>query len=1391
MQKSALVMAVLPLVVCWTAYAQKGPKLEPLLTQGFEEGEVGSLPEGWSRFTETEGLSISADQAHEGKQALLMVDESQTEGVGLRSPKTPVEPGEIYYVQTWYYGELGNNASIYLEFWDAEGKRIEDQVHSFGCVGKGEWGKYLGSGIAPANAVAATVLPYSYSKNTMRGYYDDIVLGKGVPVIYDRTPQPPAPVEHPCGLYRQDDIERAKQNLVRHEWARKAFENIKNSARWWMELPDEQIADWIPELTPFRVCNCPKCGAQWGIDPWTNLPDGRIKCRKCGTVFPNEDFPEKGTEVLINPLGQKVEYHFYSNEEGEKFRLSGRCRYARISRLGSLGYLGRAYALTGDVAYANKVRKVLLRLAKVYPGYIAHDWYHIFRDYNNLQSGKMSGWKLHDASCMIELCLAYDLTYNTGVYSDEDKSLIEEGVFREAARLITTTSPRGCCVNDGPFLMGAGAYLGKILGEHQYVAWALEPPQGFFAFLEENFWRDGHWEDGSPSYEGMALNKFYVLPEIINGYSDPPSYQGADRYDKVDMFAHPLMKKVLIAGMHNFLPDMTLPPINDSVMGAHYGTRHAEENYLWFPTKRNLRLMDFAYGGDAADSGGEYSLFRRPPDLSFAGVEPLDLSVRSLVRPGLGWAILRHGDKPDSTMLVCDFGPSRGHSHPDKLNYLFYAYRREIVQDQGYLGARHHYTPWNHSTAAHNEVLVDGDAQLRTSGELLSFITGDFAQSVRAKAPAVYPKKVDLYERTLVMVTPQDGSPYVVDVFRVSGGERHVMAFHGDGEEFEAALPFSPYDGEVVTEQAGAKWLKNMERADPTDNFAVTWNAVPPDQPDLRLTVLDPALTNVYHCTAPGLRNRSDPWGERTLHLLFREQPGPRSTFVSVAEAVKGHPRLSGIERVGCSNQAVMGVRIEREGCTDYVFVGDEASSKDTVQCAEPAGLDFQGRQAVVSIDEDGPRFAQLVEGRSLTLGNISLTCPGPMTGTIASYDDEADTITTNTKLPVGEALRGQQLLVAGRVDGAYEIDRVEEVAEGSVVHLADEPIMRVAEGDKFSIPSVIEVRRLDNGVFAVRADCEMVASLPRPAQFSSQVLLRVGDAWREVPYEKADSTVTVHLDPAQLQGSSALLLFDGGGINLNDFEPPQVEAVRLGARTFPGASHVDLGYQADPHTVAVELRDAMNDISEHALSAQLESSGNARGRIEARLVRDAEDARCARVIVALRDLGEGKYALRLSFYDKAANRGEVTISFNTQGLAFPATELAILDDSGKLSKPLGGLDTQFYRAQEVGDFVTYALPIEDEGDYAVSVIATTFSSYGTYQVSIDGSDLGEPVDAYTRELGVGSLKVKLGTLHLRAGTHRLRLTIVGHNAASENYYIGLHSIVLKPVQEQGTKEND
>ncbi|MGC9316638.1 MAG: hypothetical protein ACP5KN_01210, partial [Armatimonadota bacterium] len=654
-------------------------------------------------------------------------------------------------------------------------------------------------------------------------------------------------------------------------------------------------------------------------------------------------------------------------------------------------------------------------------------------------------------------------------------------------------------------------------------------------------------------------------------------------------------------------------------------------------------------------------------------------------------------------------------------------------------------------------------------------------QSLRAEAPEAF-EQADLYERTLTVLAFPGDPPYVVDVFRVRGGQRSLMAFHGDGETFASTARYVPYDGRFITEAAeGGDWIRTCERAEAPGAFSATWRIEPENELGVRLTVLD-APAAAYHITAPGLRNRRTPWADRTLHVLLWEQAGSEPVFVSVAEAVRGEPRLGSIERVACSPAGAVGVRVQREGAMDYTFVADGDAATSEVRAELPEGLSFRGREAVVSVGETGPAYARLVDGTELRLGDLSLSCPGPMSGEIAAFDDEADTITTAAELPGGEALRGQQLLVGGHVDGAYEIARVKRTETASVVHLAREPIMQVEAGDTFAISSIVEARRLDDGTWEVRADCPLQAELPRPADVNSRVMLRTPEGWQRLAHENADGVVRVRIDPEALEGGPAVLLITDGGIDLSDVRPPAVGAVRVDGEVLARGADVDLGYVQEPRVVAVELQDAANAISTAAFAARI--SGDPAAKIDAGLYRRDADGRSARAIVRLRELPPAQYTVRLHFCDRAANSGEAVVRFNTRGHVLRATELPVVADSGRLSKPLGGLDTQFYRSQEPGDWVEYAFETPQSATYEVTLVATGYESYGTYQVSIDGRDLGEPVDAFRRDLDVAGITESLGTLRLGAGPHRMRLTTVGNNEQSQDYYIGWHSLVLRPVSD-------
>lgn len=155
-----------------------------LLAEGFEEGDLGELPAGWRVFGRADvgGVMAATDrESRAGRQALFFHNDDNRNSLGLRSPQQPAEPGELYDAEVWWRGAEGNNASIYLEFWNEAGRRLEEGVRIVPCPGQGEWARRSATGRAPEGAVGVTVLLYSNVAGVAEGYFDEVTVARMVP----------------------------------------------------------------------------------------------------------------------------------------------------------------------------------------------------------------------------------------------------------------------------------------------------------------------------------------------------------------------------------------------------------------------------------------------------------------------------------------------------------------------------------------------------------------------------------------------------------------------------------------------------------------------------------------------------------------------------------------------------------------------------------------------------------------------------------------------------------------------------------------------------------------------------------------------------------------------------------------------------------------------------------------------------------------------------------------------------------------------------------------------------------------------------------------------------------------------------------------------------------
>ena len=646
-------------------------------------------------------------------------------------------------------------------------------------------------------------------------------------------------VVHPATLIKPEDLERARRNIERNDWAKGYRDRLCASADAVVKQLDEAYLEHMLEITtPGCTGPCPACrakGLPWhpnGQWSWSSGTPDKLSCRVCKTVFPHADFPE--TVVVQSTWDPRQSFSFIG---GDTFRcfgyrqarpsLSGIIRARKVGHVsGQLNSVATAYALTSEPHYARAAKAILLRFAEVLPKYLVRAGYgygeytdcdpHVASErignlpndelvyppnkpdrklYAGYWAASRIGSSGMDGGWVCRATEAYDLTCeakdgNEAVYSEEERIRIERDVLLEASYLAACDTS----VNNKSVGNRAGAAMvGLCVGHPELVRFGLD---GFRRTVEEWFLPDGGSSE-SPAYALMTMGGIRAFGLAFRDYSEPEGYSGPDGARIVGFNACRDTRygdcwQSLVWTLQG---NLRHPPSADSYRTTGIGAQFAEMLALTYPTDEHFSLLRETAG--ATPSGGasrEALLYREP----VGGTrETPRLALPDVVFPYLAQGYLRRGRDGRQGLLLLNASDYGGHHHQDSLDLYLWQDGHELLSDLGYL--------WDHPdsgmtrrTLAHNLVLIDGQSQ-RGKGRGGSFHL--FAVTPRVKlmeaSSTAYANATE-YRRTCFMVDHGAAGNYVVDIFRAGGGTVREYVFHGPNSDWTVeGLPLTEPQAET------------------------------------------------------------------------------------------------------------------------------------------------------------------------------------------------------------------------------------------------------------------------------------------------------------------------------------------------------------------------------------------------------------------------------------------------------------------------------------------------------------------------------------------------------------------------------------------------------------------
>lgn len=866
-----------------------------------------------------------------------------------------------------------------------------------------------------------------------------------------------------------------------------------------LALSEGELRGYAPQWTYVQYCECPNCygGVEGnGIFTWSPDKPDQMTCRYCKTVWPNPKYPE--TEVLTgkNMLGEDVSLPYYKSPEGVPHFFS--LHLAMLKRrwlTQQADALARAYVATGKPEYARRVAVILDACAQRYPHYpvmqnlprrIA------FREQKAPWPWDSGRWNFFHNNIPIELLPAYDMVYLSPEFDKlsaqrgyDVRERIEKDFLKPSCEdiMVRPDHVNNCVGYD----VRSAAILGRIINEPRYVHWAYGWMQ---RNLTEGFMRDGFWKEGTPSYHAMTVGGLKYAFGAVVGYSDPVGYK-------------------------------------DPVDGTHYDDLNPDRDFPFWARCQEAPNRLAAPNGYTPTMHDAWPYERR--------AQPRRETV-SQIMPAIGHAALGRGYGPDQMQTQLHFSGGYGHQHCDNLNLTLWAKGKEMLPDVGYTWTQ--MRTWATASVCHNLVVVDRRNQggSPSDGNLLAYYPGDRQHPdaldvalVEADGRAGYRaiKDLDLYQRTLLQVPVSATDAYVVDLFRVRGGALHDWALHGDADEDVTAtcnLPLGPALPTMLLPEE--KWvepkqeahtyppygmLREMRPAPLSDGLDLEFKYTGEQPQGYRLHLLPcgeaqallgkaPSVRRMGQGSNGDMRKAYDFW--MPLLLVRRTGEGPlTSVFTAVHEPYVGKPFVGQVRALKLSPEVPLATALEVTcgDTVDTIISLPDAAATATTE----TGITLQGKLGIVRRVKGKATGLWLFGGTRLTGQGCGLIAQGAgydgaLSGATRQADGQPeDALLTSAKLPLGDTLRGQWLIVSypGGLTQGFEVDRVEEQGgQRAIITVGDHGLrlaggkveetyfpLRKLEGQcTFHLGGVASVAQQPDGLLQARATSPVEVTLPR-----------------------------------------------------------------------------------------------------------------------------------------------------------------------------------------------------------------------------------------------------------------------------------------------------------------------